>query len=72
MTKAEYLVKLGQHIGKLREAAGLNQSQLADRCDKDRQSIQRLEKGRMNPTAYYLLEIALALAVPVRDLVDFE
>ena len=41
--------------------AGLNQSELASLCDKDRQSIQRLEKGGMNPTAYYLLELAQAL-----------
>lgn len=71
MTRDEYLVKLGQHIGDVRKAAGLNQSELAVRCDKDRQNIQRLEKGRMNPTAYYLWELAQALNVPVADLLKF-
>lgn len=64
--------KLGKHIAKLRREAGLNQSELASLCDKDRQSIQRLESGGMNPTAYYLTEIAIALKVPVKELLNFE
>jgi putative transcriptional regulator len=72
VTKADYLIKLGEHIAKKRKAAGLSQSELAFRCDKDQQNIQRLEKGRMNPTAYYLLELSQALNMPVKDLLDFE
>lgn len=71
MTKAEYLIKLGANISRKRIQAGLNQSELASLCDKDRQSIQRLEKGRMNPTAYYLTEIAEALKISTKDLLDF-
>jgi putative transcriptional regulator len=72
VTKADYLIKLGAHIAIKRKAAGLSQSQLALRCDKDQQNIQRLEKGRINPTAFYLREIAQALEIPVKDLLDFE
>ena len=72
MTKTEYLIKLGQHIGKIRQTTGLNQTQLAVLCDKDRQSIQRLEAGKMNPTAYYLSEVAQALNVKTKDLLDFD
>lgn len=72
MTKEAYLKKLGKHIAQIREKAGLSQSELALRCDKDRQSINRLEKGRMNPTAYYLSELAAELNIPVKDLLDFE
>lgn len=71
MTKAEYLIKLGAHISSKRIEAGLNQSELASLCDKDRQNIQRLEKGRINPTAYYLTELAKALKIPTKDLLDF-
>jgi ribosome-binding protein aMBF1 (putative translation factor) len=72
MTKENFLKKLGRHIAQTREKAGLSQSELALRCDKDRQSINRLEKGRMNPTAYYLSELAAELNIPMKDLLDFE
>jgi transcriptional regulator with XRE-family HTH domain len=70
--KEVFTKKLGRHIAKLRREAGLNQSELASLCDKDRQSIQRLESGGMNPTAFYLSEIAIALNVPLKELLDFE
>lgn len=69
--KEAYLKKLGAHITKLRVNAGLNQKELGLRCDKDKQSIQRLEKGRMNPSAFYLSEIAEALEVEQKVLLDF-
>lgn len=72
MTKEAYLKKLGKHVAHLREQAGLSQSELASRCNKDRQSINRLEKGGMNPTAFYLLEIAQELNLPVSELLDFD
>lgn len=70
--KEAFLKKLGENIAKLRESAGLSQTELALRCDKDRQSLNRLEKGRINPSAFYLLEIATELNIPVKDLLDFE
>lgn len=72
MTKDAFLKKLGKNIARLREKVGLSQSELALRCDKDRQSLNRLEKGKINPSAYYLLEIAAELKVPVSDLLDFD
>lgn len=72
MRKDIFLTKLGKNIARLREKAGLSQTELALRCDKDRQSLNRLEKGRINPSAFYLLEIAAELHVPVKDLFDFE
>lgn len=71
MTKDAFLKKLGKHIAQLREKAGITQTELALRCDKDRQSLNRLEKGRINPSAFYLLEIATELDVPLKDLFDF-
>lgn len=72
MTKETYLKRLGKHIAKLREDAGLSQTELALRCDKDRQSLNRLEKGRINPSAYYLKQLADELNIPVKDLLNFE
>ena len=73
MEKAKkiFLKNLGKRIADLRETKGLNQSQLASECDKDRQSINRLEKGNVNPSAFYLYQISEALSVPVKDLLDF-
>ena len=72
MTKDIFLKKLGRNVARLREKAGLSQTELALRCDKDRQSLNRLEKGRINPSVYYLLQIAGELKVPAKDLLDFE
>ncbi len=72
MTKEVFQKKLGKNIARLREKAGLSQTELALRCDKDRQSLNRLEKGRINPSAYYLSQLAEELQVPTKDLLDFE
>jgi len=71
-TKEAFQKKIGARVAMLRKHAGLTLEELAARCDKERQSIYRLEKGRINPSAYYLAEIAAALEVPVKALLDFE
>lgn len=64
--------KLGKQIAGLRKKAGLSQTELALRLDKDRQWMNYLEKGHGNPTAKTLYLIALELKVPVKELLDFE
>jgi putative transcriptional regulator len=71
MEKNTYLILLGKHISNIRISKGLSQAELALRCDKDPQSLNRLEKGRINPSIYYLQQIAKELNVTVSDLVDF-
>jgi transcriptional regulator with XRE-family HTH domain len=68
--KNTFLVQLGNRIAFLREKSGLNQSQLGMECEKDRQSINRLEKGNVNPSIYYLYQIATALNISLSDLLD--
>lgn len=70
--KEAFQKKLGEHITMLREQAGISQDDLAFKCDKDKQSLNRLEKGRINPSAFYLAEIAAALELPLKKLLDFE
>lgn len=72
MTKEVFLKKLGSNIARLRAEANLSQVELALRCDKDKQSLNRLEKGRINASAYYLSQIATQLGVPLMKLFDFE
>ncbi|MFC0185848.1 helix-turn-helix transcriptional regulator [Pseudarcicella hirudinis] len=47
-----------------------SQSDLARACHKDRQAIEKLENGKVNPTLYTLHEIATALEVSLSKLVD--
>lgn len=71
MNKQEFLKKLGKRIIKLREAKGWTQSELARNCDKDRQSIERIENGKINPSSFYLYEISKGLGISPAELLDF-
>ena len=71
MNKEQLKKKVGQRIIELRSQKGWSQSDLARACDKDRQALEKLENGKVNPTIYSLLEIAKALEVPLKMLVDF-
>ena len=44
------------------------QAQLAEKCDKDKQSINRVEIGNINPSVFYLQQIAEALGVGLNEL----
>lgn len=63
---------MGQRIIDLREKKGWTQSDLARSMGKDRQAIEKLENGKVNPTLYTLYEVAKALEVQITSLVDFK
>lgn len=71
MTKDELKSKVGKRIIELRTQKGWSQSDLARACNKDRQAIEKLENGKVNPTLYSLFEISKALNVPLNRLVSF-
>lgn len=71
MEKQEFTTKLGDNIRKIRRDKNLSQRELAILVDKDKQSIQRLEGGRINPSIYYLLEISKGLGVDLEKLIKF-
>ncbi|MCW8898300.1 MAG: helix-turn-helix domain-containing protein [Flavobacteriales bacterium] len=70
MDKSELQDKIGKRIIELRTQKGLSQSDLARACMKDRQSIEKIENGKVNPTAYTLYEIAQALSVNPSELLN--
>lgn len=70
MTREKLKIELGKHIVMLRQQKGWSQSDLARACNKDRQAIEKLENGKVNPTLYTLFEIANALEVSLPELVD--
>ncbi len=71
MQKERYLKNLGRRIVELRLKKGWSQRDLAYECGKEPQSIERVENGKSNPTAFYLKEVADALGVTVADFFDF-
>ncbi|KUJ59633.1 transcriptional regulator [Flavobacteriaceae bacterium CRH] len=72
MTRDILKKKIGQRIVELREEKGWSQSDLARACLKDRQSIEKIENGKVNSTIYSLLEVATALDISLSKLLDFE
>lgn len=72
MDKAVFLKKLGQRIAAVRKQHGLSQAELARKCDKDRQSINRLEQGNINPSAFYLHQLAQELGIPLAVLLEID
>lgn len=71
VTKDKLKKLIGKRIVELREQKGWNQSDLARACGKDRQAIEKLENGKVNPTLYSLYEIALALEISLNKLISF-
>ncbi|MGV3762619.1 helix-turn-helix domain-containing protein [Parapedobacter sp.] len=62
---------LGWRIRVLRERRGLTQMELGALIDKDFQAISRMEKGRVNPSAYQVYVLAGALGVPIEEFFEF-
>lgn len=70
MTRDTLKKELGKRIIELREQKGWSQADLARACNKDRQAIEKLENGKVNPTLFTLLEVANALEISLSKLVD--
>ncbi|MFY7943425.1 MAG: helix-turn-helix domain-containing protein [Crocinitomicaceae bacterium] len=64
------LIKLGLRVRELRLAKSLSQTDLAFKIGKDQPSINRLEKGKINPSILYLLEISNGLEVSLSKLLE--
>jgi putative transcriptional regulator len=62
------LKALGERVRTFRKAKGLTQDALALACNKEAQSIQRLEAGGVNPSYLYLLQICEGLEITIATL----
>lgn len=65
-----YLKIIGLNVKRERIKKGFSQMELAYRCGKDQPSINRLERGHVNPTLFYLAEIAAGLEIEINALFD--
>lgn len=70
MKKNELKKKIGLRIIQLREKKGWSQADLARACGKDRQAIEKLENGKVNPTLWTLWEVAEALEINLNEVVN--
>ena len=70
MNKDELKKQIGLRIIELRTIKGWTQSDLARACNKDRQALEKLENGKVNPTLYSLYEISNALGVSLAELMS--
>jgi len=70
ISKAEKkeLIKLGERIKSIRKAKGLSLEQVANKINKDRQSIHKIEKGDFNPSYLYLKQISIGLDIDISEL----
>ncbi|WP_405676823.1 helix-turn-helix domain-containing protein [Streptomyces sp. NBC_01511] len=63
---------IGAHIREARVAAKLSQEALAERVERDRQTVNRIENGVVATRVDTLIRIARALDMPLAELVREE
>jgi len=71
MTKDQLNKKVGKRVIELRTKKGLNQSDLARACGKDRQAIEKIENGKVNSTTYTLYTLSKAIGVDLYEILKF-
>jgi len=64
----ELLKDLGLKVKAIRKNKNLTIKELAHSIGKDTQSVHRLEKGGINPSYIYLLEICKGLEIEITEL----
>jgi len=67
MDKKTLLLKLGERVKDIRTQKGLTQTELANKIGKDHPAINKLENGKVNPSYYFLCEVAQGLGVDVKE-----
>tara|TARA_R100000353_G_C6509208_1_gene196200 strand:+ start:2722 stop:2943 length:222 start_codon:yes stop_codon:yes gene_type:complete len=66
-----YLVKFGDNLRKRRVAQSLSQKQLGFETGLTREFINRIENGKVNISLTNVVEIAKALNIHPRELLEF-
>lgn len=65
----KHLQLIGNNIRKKRNELCMSQQELADNADVAKSTIQRIEKGEMNPSILTLINISLALEIDLSKLI---
>ena len=72
VSEQEFIKFLGVRIRQLREEKNISQQVLADICNVPKSTIERLERGEVNPTVKTLLKISKALNIEFIHLFSFK
>jgi len=67
----EVLKQFGKHLKLLRQEKKLTYRKMALRCNFDYSDIQRAEGGKINITLLTIIELAKALDVAPKELLNF-
>ncbi len=71
MKQVDFQIKLGQQIAKLRKQKQFSQVEFAYMIDKEKQNLNKIEKGKTNPTSWTMYKISELLEVSIAELFDF-
>ena len=66
------IIAFGIHVRKLRKEKGLTMEKIAELADVDYRQIAYIEKGETNVTISTIFALALALELPMHDLLKFD
>jgi len=70
LSKEEFQIALGENIRKIRTSLGITQRALALDCNMEPASINKIEKGKVNTSAFTLHCICKSLGVQYSDLLE--
>lgn len=66
--KQKHLTSLGNVVRTKRLEKGISQTALANTIGKDQPSLNRLERGKINPSYLYLIEVCNGLNISLSEL----
>ncbi len=65
----DYLKFLGENVKRKRMQLSISQQELADNANVAKSTIQRIEKGQLNPTITILYKISESLEIDICELI---
>jgi transcriptional regulator with XRE-family HTH domain len=68
----DFIISIGLKIREIRKAKGLTQETLANMCDIEESTLNRIELGKANTSLTHIKSIADALQVSPKELLDVE
>ncbi len=66
-----FITNFGVHIRQLREKKNMSQQDLANDCNMSKRQIGRIERGEINTSLGTIVNIANALDIEPKDLLNF-
>lgn len=71
ISKELFISDFGVHVRQLREKKNMSQQNLADYCSMSKRQIGRIERGEINTSLGTIVNIANALDIEPKELLNF-